>query len=57
MTVPVKDKKMADEQKPGAGKRKAERPAVCEICGDVLERDPESGELYCPACYFSENQP
>jgi hypothetical protein len=57
MVVPAKDKRVADEQTAGATKRKPERPAVCEICGEVLERDPESGEEYCPACYFSEEQP
>jgi uncharacterized Zn finger protein (UPF0148 family) len=37
-------------------KQKEEPPEVCDICGGKMERDPESGELYCPDCYYSENQ-
>ncbi len=28
---------------------------VCEICGQKMERDPESGEYYCPDCYDSDH--
>ncbi|HOP40581.1 MAG TPA: hypothetical protein PLI53_06020 [Geobacteraceae bacterium] len=28
----------------------------CEICGAKLERDPESGEYYCPVCFYSEQE-
>lgn len=23
---------------------------VCELCGEELDIDPESGERYCPSC-------
>lgn len=28
----------------------------CEICGQKLVRDPESGEYYCPDCDFANDQ-
>jgi protein-arginine kinase activator protein McsA len=37
-------------------KQNVNHSEICEICGRKLERDPESGELYCPDCYYSENQ-
>jgi protein-arginine kinase activator protein McsA len=37
-------------------KQKEEFPNTCEVCGQEMERDPESGEYYCPDCYDSEYQ-
>ncbi len=45
--------------KPGeeaANRHKKEPAEICDICGGKMESDPESGELYCPDCYYSENQ-
>lgn len=25
-------------------------PEICEICGGVMDVDPESGERHCPVC-------
>jgi len=36
--------------------KEGERDHFCEICGQRLERDPESGELFCPGCYDSEDR-
>ncbi len=33
-----------------------EIPNTCDICGQKMEREPESGEYYCPDCYYSEQQ-
>ena len=27
---------------------------TCEICGQRMEREPESGEYYCPGCYDAD---
>lgn len=49
MTDHNKDRKSSDPLK--------EEPLeYCEICGAKLERDPESGEYYCPVCYFTEQE-
>jgi len=24
--------------------------AICEVCGEELDIDPESGEVHCPVC-------
>ncbi len=29
-------------------------PDICEICGRRMERDPESGEYFCPDCDDSD---
>jgi rubrerythrin len=55
MKVSVKDKKVADAQTPVANPQKTEREAVCEICGQKLERDPESWEYICPVCDYEED--
>jgi transposase len=28
---------------------------TCEICGQRMEREPESGEYYCPDCYDADH--
>jgi hypothetical protein len=35
---------------------KGETPEVCEICGQKMEHDPESGERFCPDCYYSDDK-
>ena len=53
--MPVHDKR----EGVGATKRKfkeerekiEENTKICEVCGQRMERDPESGEYYCPDCY------
>lgn len=55
MKVSVKDKKVSDAHTSVVNPRKKDTAAVCEICGQLLERDPESGEYVCPACYYEEN--
>lgn len=40
-----------------AKQRHKETPEVCEICGQELERDPESGEYFCPTCDLADHQP
>lgn len=57
MKVSVRDKRIADVQTSDANPRKKKSAAVCELCGQELERDSESGEYFCPACYDEENQP
>ena len=38
-----------------SGKRQKKGPTeTCEICGQKMERDPESGEFLCPYCYYSD---
>jgi len=38
-----------------SGKRRKKDPAeTCEICGQKMERDPESGEFICLYCYYSD---
>jgi hypothetical protein len=37
-------------------KQKEEFPKICDVCGQEMECDPESGEFYCPDCYFSDYQ-
>jgi hypothetical protein len=29
---------------------------ICEICGARLECDPESGECYCPECFYEDEE-
>lgn len=55
MKVSVKDKKVSDAHTSVVNPPKKDTAAVCEICGQLLERDPESGEYVCPACYYEEN--
>lgn len=31
-------------------------PKACEVCGEDLEVDPESGEEHCPVCENAEGQ-
>jgi predicted RNA-binding Zn-ribbon protein involved in translation (DUF1610 family) len=36
--------------------RKKAPEEICEICGQEMERDPESGEFLCPYCYYSDEE-
>jgi predicted RNA-binding Zn-ribbon protein involved in translation (DUF1610 family) len=46
----VKDKSHAADLARSDKTRKRVSTENCEICGQKLERDPESGEYYCPDC-------
>jgi ribosomal protein L37AE/L43A len=50
----VKDTKHAGSRTKDVKAQKKEPPENCEICGQKLERDPESGEYYCPDCDFPD---
>ncbi len=52
-----KEKKHPGTRTPVDKTRKRETVEVCEICGQIMQRDPESGENYCPDCYEAENKP
>jgi hypothetical protein len=52
----MKEKRHSDTRTPDEETRKRETPEVCEICGQKMERDPESGEYFCPDCYYSEDK-
>ncbi len=57
MTDPEKAKRVSGDLSQDTKKLKKEPPAagdICEICGATLECDPESGECYCPECFFSD---
>ncbi len=56
MTNPAKDKRDPDTRTPGEKTRRREGFDVCEICGQKLEFDPESGEMFCPDCYYSDDK-
>jgi hypothetical protein len=30
--------------------KRAPSSGICEVCGEELEVDPESGEQHCPTC-------
>jgi transposase len=38
-------------------KKKGAPTEVCEICGQVMERDPEGGEYFCPDCDYADDRP
>jgi NAD-dependent DNA ligase len=50
------DKSVSKHRTQKEKKLKEEFPNTCEVCGQEMERDPESGEYYCPDCYYSDNQ-
>jgi hypothetical protein len=52
----AKDKKNSGILMQAEKTRKRETPEVCEICGREMERDPESGEKFCPDCYYSDDK-
>jgi rubrerythrin len=56
MSDTEKRKQSATEQaKPG--KTETRGPGeICEICGQKMERDPESNEYYCPVCDNPDRQ-
>lgn len=56
MTDMVKDKRHPDVRAKDEKKRQGEASGICDICGQKLERDPESGDYYCPDCDDSNNQ-
>lgn len=45
---------MGDSQRFGENFRKwskgGKSPEMCEVCGEKMEMDPESGEGHCPVC-------
>jgi len=50
---------MKDTRHPYVGEtddttRQRESAKICEICGQKMERDPESGIYYCPDCDYSD---
>jgi predicted RNA-binding Zn-ribbon protein involved in translation (DUF1610 family) len=55
MTDMVKDKRHPDARAKDE-KMHQGAPEICEICGQKLERDPESGEYSCPDCDDSDIQ-
>ena len=36
--------------------KRAPSSGICEVCGEELEVDPESGEEHCPTCENPEEQ-
>ncbi len=57
MTNLAKDKKHPGARAPAEKARKRETTEVCEICGQIMQHDPESGEDFCPDCYDAEDKP
>ncbi len=41
---------------PHKGTRVERRVLVCEICGERLEVDRESGERHCPVCEMPDQE-
>ena len=54
MDVMEKHKCSVDSQPESDKTRKRGHVEICEICGQEMERDPESGEFLCPNCYYSD---
>ncbi len=52
----TKDKMSSDIRKPVEQKQKKQFCEICEICGREMERDPESGECFCPDCFYAEDK-
>lgn len=52
----TKDKTRSGILKPVAKTSKRDDNEVCEICGREMARDPESGEYFCPDCYYAEDE-
>lgn len=50
MSDAVKKTNHATDREREAKTGKKDTAENCEICGQKLERDPESGECYCPDC-------
>ncbi len=50
------DKTRPGIRKPVAKTSKRDNNEVCEICGREMARDPESGEYFCPDCYYAEDK-
>jgi Zn finger protein HypA/HybF involved in hydrogenase expression len=45
------DDKRVIRQSPQKEKTQKEKnTGICDICGQEMERDPESGEYFCPDC-------
>ena len=40
---------------PSKGTMTEKRVNICELCGERLEIDAESGEQYCPVCEPSDS--
>ncbi len=57
MTDDRKEKKHPAAGTPAVKKRMRESGEFCEICGQRMQRDPESGEDFCPDCYDLEDKP
>ncbi|HET6420858.1 MAG TPA: hypothetical protein VFG19_11910 [Geobacteraceae bacterium] len=57
MTYLAKDKRHPGVRDSAEKARKRESVEVCEICGQIMQRDPESGENFCPDCYDTEDKP
>jgi len=56
MSDTEKRKQSATEQaKPGKTETRGSGE-ICEICGQKMERDPESNEYYCPVCDNPDRQ-
>ncbi|MDD2319978.1 MAG: hypothetical protein PHO83_08010 [Geobacteraceae bacterium] len=59
MTKPGKEKSVTSNIPQDMKKLHKEPPVagdICEICGATLECDPESGECYCPECFYEDEE-
>jgi len=54
MAALMKDKKNPSDFTKDDTTRQGESAKICEICGQKMERDPESGIYYCPDCDYSD---
>lgn len=50
MPEPGKDGRLAADRAREAKTGEKIPAGNCEICGQKLERDPESGDCFCPDC-------
>ena len=54
MAAIMKDEKNPRDFRKDDTRRPGESAKICEICGQKMERDPESGIYYCPDCDYSD---
>ncbi len=57
MTDIANNRRLPGARRPVEKALKKETAEVCEICGQRMQTDPESGEYFCPDCYNSEDKP
>jgi predicted amidophosphoribosyltransferase len=46
----IDDKRVIGQSPQKEKTSKEKNTGICDICGQEMERDPESGEYFCPDC-------